>query len=189
MVTFSVVAHLNALMALPEDKLQHSAGCILSRGSITCYLKAFKRAAYSPLSDVHWIVLCTPRWFIACVYWDVKRYDSDLCTTWQHAKYKLRESIAENWWNKKNEFSWNIPSIKNFMPTNLCKKLSDHLIALFRLKFFSIYKDERKSINNYTEHNCHQFTSHSVKFVRHNRVSRHRHIRNTECVKMKTYFR
>ena len=149
MVTFSVVAHLNALMALPEDKLQHSAGCILSRGSITCYLKALKRAAHSPLSDVHWIVLCTPRWFIACVYWDVKRYDSDLCTTWQHAKYKLRESIAENWWNKKNEFSWNIPSIKN-MPTNLCKKLSDHLIALFRLKLISIYKYERKSINNYT---------------------------------------
>jgi hypothetical protein len=46
---FSIVVHLNALMALLEDKLQYCVGYVLSGGSITCYLKALKRTTFGTL--------------------------------------------------------------------------------------------------------------------------------------------
>jgi hypothetical protein len=48
-IMFSVVVYMNALMALLQDKLHHCIDNILSRGSITCYLQAFKRTVIGTL--------------------------------------------------------------------------------------------------------------------------------------------
>lgn len=99
-IMFSVVVYTNALMAPLEDKLQHCTGYILSRCSITCYLQAFQCTALSTLRcPLNCTVYTT---VIYCfVYRDVKRYDSELCTTSQQAKHKLRESTTEIVRNKQ----------------------------------------------------------------------------------------
>jgi hypothetical protein len=92
---FSVVVCMNALMALLEDKLQHCTCYILYSGFSPCYLQAFKLTA---LGTLRCPLNCTmyTTMIYGFEYWDVQRCDSKLCTTSEHAKYRLRESMTKN---------------------------------------------------------------------------------------------